>query len=183
MSSSSQRTADALRAHGPEILSFLRGVLRDDATADDAFQLFAERLFRTMDSFAGDCSLRTWLYLLARHAVRDVQRSTAPRGRRVSLTDADVYSLVLEQLRTATPSLLGTPRRDAIARLRDELPEADRLLLVLRVDRGLPWLELARIFADEDGADLRRESARLRKRFQSVKERLRAMAKARALLD
>jgi len=177
-----RRTTEALRAHGPEVLSFLRGVLRDEAVADDAYQLFAERLFRTMPSFVGDCSMRTWVYLLARHAVRDARRDTGPRGPRVSLTDGDVYSLVAEQLRTATPSHLGTTRRDAIATLRDQLPEADRMLLVLRVDRSLPWLELARVFAEDDGADLTREAARLRKRFQYVKERLRALAKERALL-
>jgi hypothetical protein len=56
---------------------------------------------------------------------------------------------------------------------------------VLRVDRDLPWEELARIFLDEESPGeeaLRRESARLRKRFQLVKGRLREMARAAGLL-
>lgn len=47
--------------------------------------------------------------------------------------------------------------------------------VVLRVDRGLAWEELARVMLDDPAATseaLKRESARLRKRFQLVKEKL-----------
>jgi hypothetical protein len=43
----------------------------------------------------------------------------------------------------------------------------------LRVDRRMPWRDIARVMAD-DGDDLERLSASLRKRFERVKERLRA---------
>jgi len=51
------------------------------------------------------------------------------------------------------------------------------MLLVLRVDKGLAWNDLARVMYAEDGPllddeGLKREAARLRKRFQHVKERL-----------
>jgi RNA polymerase sigma-70 factor (ECF subfamily) len=62
------------------------------------------------------------------------------------------------------------------------------MLLVLRVDRNLEWNDLARVLAEgDDGtapladADVTREAARLRKRFQLLKEKLREMAKREGL--
>ena len=93
---------------------------------------------------------------------------------------------LVEQLRTQTLSLYGQRNLDAIAKLREELPEEDRALLVLRVDRGLEWADLARVFLAGDDTPtpdvLKRESARLRKRFQLIKERLLAMGRERGLL-
>lgn len=57
------------------------------------------------------------------------------------------------------------------------------MLLVLRVDKDLAWNELARVMHPEeaeplDEEGLKREAARLRKRFQHVKERLLELKKA-----
>jgi RNA polymerase sigma-70 factor, ECF subfamily len=60
---------------------------------------------------------------------------------------------------------------------------------VLRIDRGLSWSDLARVLheGEEDAAlddeALAREAARLRKRFQLVKDKLREMAKKEGLLE
>jgi hypothetical protein len=51
----------------------------------------------------------------------------------------------------------------------------------LRIDRDLAWRDIAKILGAEDDA-LDREAARLRKRFQFVKERLHALGKARGLI-
>jgi RNA polymerase sigma-70 factor (ECF subfamily) len=79
---------------------------------------------------------------------------------------------------------LRTERRVALLQLSDELAADDRLLIVLRVDRGLAWQEVARVFLEKEAPDdteVNRESARLRKRFQIVRERLRDEARARGL--
>jgi RNA polymerase sigma-70 factor (ECF subfamily) len=56
----------------------------------------------------------------------------------------------------------------------------------LRVDRGLEWKELARIMLGDEatitGPLLERESRRLRKRFQHVKERLVAAGRRQGLI-
>jgi RNA polymerase sigma-70 factor (ECF subfamily) len=63
------------------------------------------------------------------------------------------------------------------------------MLLVLRVDRRLDWNELARVLGEAghdacvDPVSLARESARLRKRFQLVKNKLRELARREGLLD
>jgi RNA polymerase sigma-70 factor (ECF subfamily) len=83
---------------------------------------------------------------------------------------------MLEAVRTATRSALGTENRSKLVRLREELTVEDRTLLVLRVDRKLEFSEIALAFATNldtfTDEDKKRESARLRKRFQLVKQQL-----------
>ena len=84
-------------------------------------------------------------------------------------------------MRTKTRSTLAANRRSTLTKLRDELPIEDRMLLILRVDRKLAWDEIALAFAEDSDAfsdeDRKREAARLRKRFQLVKQRLVARAR------
>jgi RNA polymerase sigma-70 factor (ECF subfamily) len=77
--------------------------------------------------------------------------------------------------------------KNRIAELRDSLEEEDRALLLLRVDRGLSWTDLVHVLhegseAPLEGEAIKREAARLRKRFQIVKDRLREMARKEGLL-
>lgn len=52
-------------------------------------------------------------------------------------------------------------------------PPEDRMLLVLRLDREMSWTEVARVLTDDAAdADVSREAARLRKRFERVKAKL-----------
>jgi RNA polymerase sigma-70 factor (ECF subfamily) len=56
----------------------------------------------------------------------------------------------------------------------------------MRIDRDLPWEEVARAFLEdveqETEEELKREAARLRKRFQLVKRRLAERAREEGLL-
>jgi len=183
-------TTTALRRYGSELLGFLAGMLNDYDSASDAFAMFSERLWRAMPQFQWKCSLRTWCYRLARNAAIDVCRTERRKGELRLSSAPEVFELA-ERLRTNTLSLLRTEKRGALERLRDELSEEDRALLVLRVDRQLEWRELALVLASppEGGSTLaaddellKREAARLRKRFQLVKERLRTLGRERGLL-
>jgi RNA polymerase sigma-70 factor (ECF subfamily) len=179
--SADQATTEALRAYGGEVFRLLRVLQKSDDAASDAFSLFAEDLWRSMRTFAWQCSLRTWAYTLARRA-----SSRASRRRRrdaKNLTSTPHLSEIVEAVRTETLTFLRTEKRNRLRALRDSLPEDDRALLVLRVDRGLAWDELARILADGDLDEegRKREAARLRKRFQLVKDRLKALAKEQGI--
>jgi RNA polymerase sigma-70 factor (ECF subfamily) len=175
----------AIAEFGPEILRYLGGILRDLDLADDAFSLFCERVWSGLARFEWRCSFRTWAYLIARRASVDVLRVDGRRRRRQRPLSSARISAIAERVRTTTLRLLKTDAKVALTRLRDELPQEDRTLLVLRVDRALPWEDLARVFLDKESPaedDLRRESARLRKRYQLVKERLRVRARDAGLL-
>jgi RNA polymerase sigma-70 factor (ECF subfamily) len=161
-------TTAALKGYGPEVYGFLCALERNDDDAAEAFAQFGEDVWRGIAGFDWECSLRTWLYTLARNASHRLHRG--PQRANVPLSQApDIAALT----RTQTQSFLRTETKDAFARLRTMLPPDDEALLVLRVDRQLDWNELARVLSGvTNEADLKREAARLRKRFQLVKERL-----------
>lgn len=171
-------TTLALRELGPEILGFLSGVLGND-DGDEAFSRLSVRLWRSLKGFEGRCSLRTWAYVLARQEIgrfrRDARKHVNGRVRISELEDA------LAEVRSRTRSTLAAARRNTFRKLREELPIEDRTLLILRVDRGLKWDEIALAFAPDpeqaSDEDRKREAARLRKRFQLIKDRLVARAR------
>jgi RNA polymerase sigma-70 factor (ECF subfamily) len=168
----------ALEHYGPELYGFIVSLMGDRAGAADAFSQFSEDLWRGLPSFAFRSSARTWLYTLARHAAFRVLRSE--RVRRRHKAPLSELGEVAERVRTATLPHLRSEAKDAIARLRAGLEPDDRALLVLRLDRGLAWSEVARVLApDEEPV---RAAARVRKRFQLVKDRLRVAAEAAGLV-
>lgn len=182
-------TTLSLRGYGPELLGFLVGVHGDHDTAAEAFAIFSEKLWQSLRRFEWKCSLRSWCYRLVRNAAIDVVRGER-RKRRVGLSSVPEVAEIAEHVRTTTLSVLRTTNRTALERLRDELSEEDRALLVLRIDRQLEWREVAHaLSASVDCADRmldaeaeKREVARLRKRFQLVTERLRARAREQKLV-
>jgi RNA polymerase sigma-70 factor (ECF subfamily) len=120
--------------------------------------------------------------VLARHASLNYRRGRRRHERReLGLPEGSELSAVVAQVRSETASYLRSERRERFAALRESLPQEDQVLLVLRVDRGLAWNELARVLREGEGPpgeeELKREAARLRKRFQLLKERLRELGR------
>ena len=92
------------------------------------------------------------------------------------LSETSAIAGLVERVRSETLTYLKTEGRSKFTALRESLSAEDQELLILRVDRKLAWDEIARVFTTDAGTvsedDLKKESARLRKRFQSVKARL-----------
>jgi RNA polymerase sigma-70 factor (ECF subfamily) len=177
----------AVREYGREVLRFLMSRLRDDDAAAEVFSVLAEDLWRGLPAFEWRCSLRTWAYTLARHAAcRHVSSARRHRARHVALSQATAVSRAAMQVRTETLAVQRTSNKNRLSALRDQLPPEDRELLVLRVNRRLDWREIAHVVLYEgdrpSDAQIDREAARLRKRFQIVKERLRKMAEEQGLV-
>jgi RNA polymerase sigma-70 factor (ECF subfamily) len=194
----------AIRGYGAEIFGFLTAFHHDEEDAAEVWSRVSEKLWAGLDRFEWQSSFRTWLYAIARNAsirYRQEKRRGAARhvelrgneedgsqigngggGKSGGLLGGDAF---IARIRTDTASWLRTASKDRFAALRDSLPEDDRMLLVLRVDKDLAWNDLARVMSVENGDDatideptLKREAARLRKRFQLVKERLLEMKRA-----
>ena len=178
----------ALRGYGPAILRFLMAFHRNEAAASDVFSLFTEGIWRGIEAFDWGCSFRTWAFAVARRASLRYRRDEGRRARRQIPLEAHAdLSAIEDQVRSRTLSFLRTERRNRFAELRDALPEDDRALLILRVDQGLAWNDLARAMQDDEaeplaGDALKREAARLRKRFQLVKERLLEIGRSEGLV-
>ncbi len=177
----------ALRGYGSEIFGFLIAVHREEQDASDVFSEVAEALWRGLPDFAWESTLRTWAYAIARNSSRMFRRGAARRARRDPRAGESALDEVAEAVRTETLVFLRTETRTRVEALRDALEPEDRMLLVLRVDRQLGWNELARVMHTEstalDDAGLTREAARLRKRFQLIKERIRELARREGIVE
>lgn len=178
--------AGAIQLYGAELFGFLLALHRhEEDAASEVFAAVCEQVWRGLAAFEWRSSLRTWMYATARHASSSHFRAEKRRARRTVPLDAcPAVAEVEARVRTETLSYLRTERKEAIRRLREELPAEDQALLVLRVDRDLSFQDLARVFLGEDASPeaLGRESARLRKRFQLLKRRLLDMGRQRGLL-
>ena len=177
-----------LRGYGPEILGFLVARLRDENAGSEAFSIFCEDLLRGLPKFAWRASARAWAYAIARNAAN--RWATAPHRRaerNVALSQAGALGDVAEKVRTTTLLHLRSEVKDRFTQLREQLSQEDQTVLILRVDKKMSWSDLASVllYADdavEDEAALKREAARVRKRFQLIKEKLRKLAQAEGLL-
>jgi RNA polymerase sigma-70 factor (ECF subfamily) len=171
-----------VEGYGAEVFGFLVTLLRDEGDAAEVFSQTCEDLWVGLARFEGRCSMRTWLYTLARHAAARLRRAPHRRpGCRVALSE---LSDVAERVRSETLSHLRSSVKDRFAAIRDALGVDERALLVLRVDRGMSWREIANVFSPEDTTPetLRRVETKLRKRFQVVKNEIRARAREAGVL-
>jgi RNA polymerase sigma-70 factor (ECF subfamily) len=172
----------AIEAHGTELWRFIAGRIRNEADARDIFSMFCEDLWRGLPGFAWRCSLRGWAYTIARHSeLRYALSAACRRERIVSLSDAQA----LPCPGTSTPAYQKTDVKDRFREIRSRLGDEDQLILILRVDRNLGWRDIVHILAGPEAApttDFHRREARVRKRFQLIKERLRQWAVEDGLL-
>jgi RNA polymerase sigma-70 factor (ECF subfamily) len=177
----------ALEAYGPEILSFLVAKLGAASDGEDAFSMFAEDFWTGLPEFGFRCSVRGWMYTLARNAGnRYASSPQRKRGRNLTLAGGDSLWGLVDRVRSETQIHKRTDVKDKVRALRERLDADDQMLLVLYIDRGLPWRELAMILHDGveplHGETLERETARLRKRYERVKAELKAQAEKEGLI-
>ena len=131
-----------MRRYNRLLFRAARGILHDDAEAQDAVQETWLRAFRSLASFRGDASLATWLTRIAIHQALDQQRKLG----RIVLWDADPAQ---EDEMPRSPSDLAMQppspeqelaRREVRRRIEqaiDLLPPIYRAVFILRAVHGL----------------------------------------------
>ncbi len=167
----------ALDGLGPQILGYVASTLRDDDAANDVFGFFCEQLWKSIGTFRGDSSFKTWAYKLVMHSISRYRRDGFRRlARPLGSSEA---SELAEQIRSRTAPYRRTDVKDRIAELREALEPDDQTLLFLRVDQGMSWDDIAAVMS-EQGTPV--APAALRKRFERAKIRLRKLAEEHGLL-
>jgi RNA polymerase sigma-70 factor, ECF subfamily len=177
----------AIEGYGPEILSYLLAVLRNEADATEVFSDFWETVWKNLASFEWRSTFRTWAYTLVRHAVYRLQASPAQRPEHhLPLSEVPEMIEMAIRVRTRTLPWLRTEVKEGIVRLREQLTTEEQTLLILRVDRGMSWLEIASITGEglsDDEVLQKTEIARVRKQFQRLKDKLKALAREGKLIS
>jgi RNA polymerase sigma-70 factor, ECF subfamily len=173
-----EATTAALQMYGVELLGFLRALARSDDLASEAFAELGEDVWKGLPRFRWESSLRSWLYQLARNALAQLRRDPRRRlERNLPLSLAPEMAAVV---RTVTLEIQRTEVKDEFRVLREQLDPEEHEILLLRLDRGLAWKDIARILGGDDHLEAR--AAALRKRFERAKERLRKLAIEHGLL-
>ena len=144
-------------AYGTQVKRLCCLYLRDASLAEDAAQETFIKAWRSLASFRGESSERTWLMRIAVNTCRDALRTSWFRhlDRRVTL----------EELPLASPG----PQEPALAQAITRLPARDREVILLRYYEQLSPDEIAHM---------------LRQPLNTVKSRLaRAKKKLKQLLE
>jgi RNA polymerase sigma-70 factor (ECF subfamily) len=163
----------ALRAYGGAIFGYMRAMIGDPDAADDAMQQCALRVWRGIGGFGGRSSLKTWLLRVAHNAA--LRALEDPHRRRAQpLASEDEARLVARWSRTATDAWRQTGEKQRLWQAVESLGAEDRALLSLRLQQGMAWRDIAQALSQsDDAAALTADAARLRKRFERLKDALR----------
>ena len=126
-------------AHAAGIYRFLRDMLGSDADAADAVQETFMRAFRQLEELQEHARLKAWLFGIARNVCLEQFRSI----KRHRVAPAAAHRLVdLEQI-TPEAMLLGREAALVIREALDAMGTDRRTALLLRVDHGLGYPDIA----------------------------------------
>ena len=168
-----QAVEEILEFYGPRIFRMMMGVFHNEAIAQDVYQQFSIQLWESLESFRGDSQIYTWTYTLARRAIGQRLRGSKKETR---LHTHQRDQLAAKWTRTATAEWRKTESKDKFQEMVEELDHDERTLVMLRIGEEMSWKEVAQVMQDGDetleGSELSKESGRLRKKFQRVKDKL-----------
>ncbi len=130
--------------HGPAVWRFLKDCFRDAAAADEATQETFVRAHGRLGTLRDEDRLASWLLGIARRVFLESRRS---RGTHLDVEGEESEGLVEAVLPTPTPEdmLLDRETEAVLAEALGELREERRSALLLRIDHGLPYEEIAQV--------------------------------------
>jgi RNA polymerase sigma-70 factor (ECF subfamily) len=127
-----------MRRYNRRLYRLARATLRDDAEAEDALQDAYLAAFRAIGRFRGDASLSTWLSRLVLNECHTRQRRGARRDTIAPMVGlsaiADFERGIMDADENDAPdrALMRTELRALLERKLDALPEAFRIVFVMR---------------------------------------------------
>jgi RNA polymerase sigma-70 factor, ECF subfamily len=175
---------EAIERYGAELLGFLASMVGDEEAGRELYSQLCEDLWKALPAFEWRASFRTWAYVAARNGVHRFRAQNARHRQLRPITSSALDHVAYEE-RSRTAPHLRTENKSKLAELRETLEPEERMILVLRLDRGLDWHEVAEVIEGRSLADAERAraAATMRKRFERIKERLRALAEKHGLLQ
>jgi len=138
-----------MQANNRRLYRLARGILRNDAEAEDAVQEAYVRAFTHLASFRGESSLATWLGRIVLNEALGRLRRERPSVD-LDLVDHAAMEAQIIQFPLATAddpekSMAQREIRDVVEHAIDDLPEAFRMVFITRVIEGMNVDETARI--------------------------------------
>ncbi|WP_395834955.1 RNA polymerase sigma factor [Archangium violaceum] len=130
--------------HAPAVWRFLRDLFRDEAAADEGTQETFVRAHGRLGALRDDARLASWLLGIARHIYLESRRT---RGTHLDIASEESEPLLESALPSPTPEdlLLDREMEGLLAEALGELREERRSALLLRIDHGLAYEDIAQV--------------------------------------
>lgn len=129
--------------HSADILHQARHMLHDPRDAEEAVQDIFMKIYRGLDDFRGDSTLKTWVHAITRNHCINMRRKQRPEE--VSIDDIDADTILAECSESPEEAYdsaeAGELLRDAISSLEDRESEAVSLYCI----SGMSYHEIAEI--------------------------------------
>ena len=131
--------------HTPSMLRYARRLVADPADAEDAVQEALIGVWRGLDGFRGDASLRTWLFTLTSRRATDLARRAARRPPVVVVGPERLSDVAVRGESTADPfsDAVAADLVVALDAALRELPVGQRAVWLLREVERLSYEQIA----------------------------------------
>jgi RNA polymerase sigma-70 factor, ECF subfamily len=137
-----------IQRHNQRLYRIARGILRDDAEAEDAMQEGYLKAFSHLDDFEGNAAIGTWLCRIVINEALSRLRQRRPTVEWNSMEDAGMLSAEIIRFSTETrpdPERAAAQRqiRGLLEQAIDRLPDDFRIVLIARVVEEMSVQETA----------------------------------------
>lgn len=147
---------ELVRRYEPRLLAFIRRIIGDAVEAEDVFQDTFVRLMKAADRYEPRAAFSTWIFTIARNLCIDrlkkksglktipleyVHEQTASSSQSIRRRGGEASGAAPNPLDAADTAEQVALLQKAI----ETLPATKREALVLRVQQGLPYAEIAEI--------------------------------------
>ncbi|AID29303.2 RNA polymerase sigma factor [Mesorhizobium loti] len=132
-----------IKTYNQRLYRIARGILRNDAEAEDVVQEAYVRAFANLATFRGDSSLATWL---SRIVINEALGRLRKRRRTVAMPENPEAQIIRFPLNPSDDPERTMAQRQILAlveRATDSLPDIYRMVFVARVIEGLSMEETA----------------------------------------
>jgi RNA polymerase sigma-70 factor (ECF subfamily) len=138
-----------MQANNRRLYRLARGILRNDAEAEDVVQEAYVRAFTHLASFRGESSLATWLGRIVMNEALGRLRRERPsvdvNAVDHAAMEAQIIQFPLATMDDPEKSMAQREIREVVEHAIDDLPEAFRIVFITRVVEGMNVDETAKI--------------------------------------
>jgi RNA polymerase sigma-70 factor, ECF subfamily len=169
-----QALADLLQRHKNVLYGYLLRMTRNPADAEDLFQECCLRLMKSLSSWEPRKPFRNLLFTIAGNLCIDRSRRNKVRQRHMTEEPADIplAELASSGHEWLPDSMLEkSDLHGVLQEAVDQLPEASRLLVMLRLQTGMTFQEIADMRGEPIGTVLPRMHRALKSIRSYFKER------------
>ncbi|MDP9268228.1 MAG: sigma-70 family RNA polymerase sigma factor [Acidobacteriota bacterium] len=154
------------------IISFMYRMARNQGVAEELAQETFLRVYRSRQTYAAEAKFSTWLYRIATNLAVNHARDSRNEKAGVSLDEPDQETGQTLDLADARPTveqdILRRERWAAIRRHVEELPERQRLAVVMHKYQELDYREIARVLKLSESAT----KSLLFRAYETLREKL-----------